>query len=92
MDAVTRRQMNIELQRIWSEQRITTLLVTHAVDEALFLADRIIVLSGRPGRVIRTLDVPFARPRHADIMRSEAFHRLGDELTDALETPVEPTL
>jgi NitT/TauT family transport system ATP-binding protein len=92
LDAVTRRQMNIELQRIWSEQRITTLLVTHAVDEALFLADRIIVLSGRPGRVIRTLDVPFARPRHADIMRSEAFHRLCDELTDALETPVEQTL
>ncbi|MBA1159028.1 ABC transporter ATP-binding protein [Microvirga mediterraneensis] len=92
LDAVTRRQMNIELQRIWSEQRITTLLVTHAVDEALFLADRIIVLSGRPGRVIRTLDVPFARPRHADIMRSEAFHRLCDELTDALETPVEQTI
>ncbi|EIM26411.1 ABC transporter ATP-binding protein [Microvirga lotononidis] len=92
LDAVTRRQMNIELQRIWSEQRITTLLVTHAVDEALFLADRIIVLSGRPGRVIRTLEVPFARPRHADIMRSEAFHRLCDELTDALETPVEETL
>jgi NitT/TauT family transport system ATP-binding protein len=92
LDAVTRRQMNIELQRIWSEQRITTLLVTHAVDEALFLADRVIVLSGRPGRVIRTLDVPFARPRRADIMRSEVFHRLCDELTDALETPVEQTL
>jgi NitT/TauT family transport system ATP-binding protein len=91
LDAVTRRQMNIELQRIWSEQRITTLLVTHAVDEALFLADRIIVLSGRPGRVIRVLNVPFARPRHSDIMRSEAFHRLCDELTDALETPVGQT-
>jgi NitT/TauT family transport system ATP-binding protein len=90
LDAVTRRQMNIELQRIWSEQRITTLLVTHAVDEALFLSDRVIVLSGRPGRVVRALDVPFARPRHSDIMRSEAFHRLCDELTDALETPAGP--
>nr|WP_244622679.1 ABC transporter ATP-binding protein [Microvirga brassicacearum] len=87
LDAVTRRQMNIELQRIWSERRITTLLVTHAVDEALFLADRVIVMSGRPGRVVRTLDVPFARPRQPDVMRSSEFHRLSDELTDALDSP-----
>ncbi len=83
LDAVTRRQMNIELQRIWSEQGTTTLLVTHDVREALFLADRIVVLSPRPGRVARELVVPFARPRDAAVMRTEAFHRLADELTDA---------
>jgi len=87
LDAVTRRQMNIELQRIWTEQRTTTLLVTHSVEEALFLADRIIVLTGRPGRVARVLDVPFARPRLPEVMRSETFHHLCDELTDALEAP-----
>ncbi|RUT34769.1 ABC transporter ATP-binding protein [Arsenicitalea aurantiaca] len=84
LDAVTRRQMNVELQRIWSESRISTLLVTHAVEEALFLADRVIVLSGRPGKVVRTLEVPFARPRHPDVMRTAQFHQLVDELTETL--------
>jgi len=84
LDAVTRRQMNIELQRIWTEQRTTTLLVTHAVDEALFLADRVVVMSGRPGRVTRAIDVPFERPRRPDVMRTSLFHQLADGLTEAL--------
>ena len=87
LDAVTRRQMNIELQRIWSEQRTTTLLVTHDVGEALFLSDRIVVLTGRPGRVLRVVDVPFARPRDPSIMRAELFHEMADELTEALAPP-----
>ncbi|WP_246739547.1 ABC transporter ATP-binding protein [Martelella sp. HB161492] len=85
LDAVTRRHMNVELQRIWSARTLTTLLVTHSVDEALFLADRILVMSGRPGRVIRDLAVPFARPRDPSVMRSAEFHHLVDELTMALE-------
>jgi NitT/TauT family transport system ATP-binding protein len=86
LDAVTRRQMNVELQRIWSARRITTLLITHSVDEALFLADRVVVMSGRPGRILREVQVPFARPRDPAVMRSEEFHRLVDDLTEALET------
>ncbi|MFC6646273.1 ABC transporter ATP-binding protein [Granulicella cerasi] len=85
LDPVTRRSMNLELQRIWSEQRITTVLVTHTVEEALFLADRVLVMSGRPGRVLRDVRVPFARPRSAETMRDPAFHALADELTHLLE-------
>lgn len=85
LDAVTRRQMNVELQRIWSQHRITTLLVTHSVDEALFLADRVVVMSGRPGRIILDLPAPFARPRAPSVMREPAFHDLVDRLTEALE-------
>jgi len=84
LDAVIRRQLNIELQRIWSENQISTLLVTHAVEEALFLADRVIVLSGRPGRVVRVLDVPFERPRKPEVMRAPLFHDLCDELNETL--------
>lgn len=89
LDAVTRRQMNVELQRIWSRQRITTVLVTHSVEEAAFLADRVVVMSGRPGRIVRSERLEFERPRAPSIMRSEDFHRLVDDLTTALEEPRE---
>ena len=85
LDAVTRRQMNVELQRIWSARQITTMLITHSVDEALFLADRVVVMSGRPGRILREVQVPFARPRDPAVTRGEEFHRLVDDLTAALE-------
>jgi NitT/TauT family transport system ATP-binding protein len=85
LDAVTRRQMNVELQRIWSARQITTMLITHSVDEALFLADRVVVMSGRPGRILREVKVPFARPRDPSVTRSDEFHRLVDDLTQALE-------
>jgi NitT/TauT family transport system ATP-binding protein len=85
LDAVTRRQMNIELQRVWLEKRLTTILVTHSVDEAIFLADRVVVLSGRPGRIAEIINVPFERPRAPGSMRTEEFHRLSDHLTELLE-------
>ena len=84
LDAVTRRAMNMELQRIWQQNRITTILVTHTVEEAIFLADRVLVMSGRPGRIIRELQVPFPRPRTVDTTRLELFHHLVDDLTLSL--------
>jgi NitT/TauT family transport system ATP-binding protein len=85
LDAVTRRRMNLELQQIWLEQKLTTLMVTHAVDEALFLADRVVVMSGRPGVIVESLAVPYPRPRVIDCMRLEQFHKLTDHLTLLLE-------
>jgi NitT/TauT family transport system ATP-binding protein len=85
LDAVTRRRMNIELQRIWQQGKLTTLMVTHAVEEALFLADRVVVMTGRPGSITEIVGVPFSRPRLTDSMRSEEFHRLADQLTALLE-------
>ena len=85
LDAVTRRRLNIELQSLWSQDRLTTLLVTHSVEEAIFLADRVVVMSPRPGRVALERVIDFPRPRTPDIMRSPEFHRLSDELTAALD-------
>jgi NitT/TauT family transport system ATP-binding protein len=85
LDAVTRRRMNLELQQIWLEKALTTLMVTHSVDEALFLADRVVVMSGRPGVIIETVAVPFSRPRSVEIMRSQQFHQMADHLTLLLE-------
>jgi NitT/TauT family transport system ATP-binding protein len=85
LDAVTRRRLIMELQRIWSEQAITTLLVTHSVEEGVFLADRVVVLSARPGTVKLVVPVPFPRPRERDLLVSPEFHHLCDRLTIALD-------
>ncbi len=87
LDAVTRRHLNLELQRIWSEHAITTLLVTHAVEEAVFLADTVVVMSSRPGRVLQVAPIPFARPRDRSLLTATAFHALVDRLTAALDAP-----
>jgi NitT/TauT family transport system ATP-binding protein len=85
LDAVTRRHMNIELERIWRQSRITTVLVTHSVAEALFLADRVVIMGTKPGRIVRVVTPGFPRQGRIDIMRSEGFHRLADELTSVID-------
>ena len=84
LDQILRRQMNIELQRIWSESKATTLLVTHGIDEAVFLADRVVVMQSRPGRITSVIEVPFARPRDKTLFTNPAFHDLNDRVTKAL--------
>ena len=72
--------LNLELERIWYELETTTVLVTHSVDEAAFLADRVVVLSERPGRISFIRDVSFRRPRSKDIMNTTMFREIVEEL------------
>ena len=84
LDQILRRSMNIELQRIWTERPTTTVLVTHGIDEALFLADRVVVMHGRPGRIAKVIDVPFARPRDLGLFATAAFRDLEDHVAAVL--------
>ena len=73
LDAMTRESMNVELQRIWMERRKTVLFITHSVGEAVFLADRVLVMTPRPGKIQDELTIDLPRPRPLEIMNTEAF-------------------
>ncbi|HWC92190.1 MAG TPA: ABC transporter ATP-binding protein [Pseudolabrys sp.] len=73
LDALTRESMNVELQRIWLDRRKTVVFVTHSTSEAVFLADRVMVMSARPGTIADMLKIELPRPRSLDVMTTEAF-------------------
>jgi NitT/TauT family transport system ATP-binding protein len=73
LDAMTRERMNLELQRIWYETRKTVLFITHSIPEAVFLADRVLVMTERPGAIAAIYDVPLARPRSLAVMGDPTF-------------------
>jgi NitT/TauT family transport system ATP-binding protein len=73
LDAMTREAMNVELQRIWMERRKTILFITHSISEAVYLADRVLVMTARPGRILDVLKIELPRPRGLHVMTSEAF-------------------
>jgi NitT/TauT family transport system ATP-binding protein len=73
LDALTRDQLNVELQRIWSSTGKTVVFVTHSIAEAVFLSDRVVVFGPRPGRIVMTLDIDLPRPRRMGIRESPEF-------------------
>ncbi|NPC58332.1 ABC transporter ATP-binding protein [Caenimonas soli] len=84
LDAQTRMVMQELLLKIWERQRMTVLFVTHDIDEALLLSDRIYTMSSHPGRMIDELVVPFERPRTYELTMEPEFARLGRQLLDHL--------
>lgn len=73
LDALTRDQMNVELQRVWTEVRNTVIFVTHGISEAVFLADKVVVFSPRPGRIVEVIDIDLPRPRRLAVRESTEF-------------------
>ncbi len=75
LDAFTRDQMGLDLLRIWEGRRKTVVFVTHSIPEAIFLSDRVILMSPRPGRVVETIDIDLPRPRHLAVRDTPEFAR-----------------
>ena len=84
LDPFTREEMNLMVQDIWMRMRKTVILVTHSIEEALLLSDRIVVLSPRPGRISDIVPVDLPRPRGLDLLGDRAFHRLAARVRNAI--------
>lgn len=84
LDAMTRERMSAELLRIWEASRKTVVMVTHNLQEAVFLADRVLVLTPRPGRIRATFDIPLPRPRDIAVQYSMLFGELAGQVRAAI--------
>jgi NitT/TauT family transport system ATP-binding protein len=85
LDALTREQMQLELMRLWAAERKTALMVTHSITEAVFVADRVLVMSQRPGRIRAEFDVPLSRPRRLDMIHEAPFGALVRQIREQIE-------
>jgi NitT/TauT family transport system ATP-binding protein len=84
LDEITRDRMAFELMRIWHHYRKTVLFVTHSLAEAVFLSDRVVLMSARPGRIHRIFDVDLPRPRDRETRLSERFHQIVSDVNREL--------
>jgi NitT/TauT family transport system ATP-binding protein len=85
LDALTRDQMNLDLQRLWLQERRTTILVTHSISEAVFLSDRVAVMSPRPGRIVEDVTIDLPRPRTLSLRDSPLFADYQRRVRTAIE-------
>ncbi|MEX4002774.1 ABC transporter ATP-binding protein [Paraburkholderia sp. EG285A] len=86
LDAMTREQMNMQLQHIWLERKETILFITHSIPEAVFLADRVLVMTPRPGHIVDDVVIDLARPRNLDVMTTSDFGRHVKRIRDHFKT------
>jgi len=86
LDAITREEMSHELLRIWDKTRKTLIFITHNITEAVFLGDRVAVLTPRPGRIARIINIDLPRPRTADIKLTQRFSELSKEIYDLISS------
>ena len=87
LDLQTRRSLHEFLAQVWQRTGATVLMVTHDVGKAVYLSERVVVMSSRPGRVAEVVDVPFGRSRGPELRRDERFMALEDEVDDLLHQP-----
>jgi NitT/TauT family transport system ATP-binding protein len=85
VDAQTRMLLQAEVLRIWERDQKTVVFVTHDIEEALFLADKVVIMSPRPSRVLRSLEVPFARPRSDQLRGDPTFARWKEDIWETLK-------
>lgn len=84
LDEITRERLNDELLKLFTEQQFAGLFITHSVSEAVYLSTRVVVMSGRPGQIVKTFDVPFPMPRDPNIRYTTEFGELVGEVSHAL--------
>ena len=87
LDAMTREEMSLELLRIWEDRRKTIFFVTHSIPEAILLADRVVVMTPRPGRIARVLEIDLPRPRSVELEFDERFKAYSHAIRSDIFAP-----
>lgn len=86
LDALTRDELNLEMQRIWMAAEKTVLFITHSISEAVFLSDRVAIMSKTPGRIVETIEISLPRPRRLDIRETSEFGRYTSHIRQIFES------
>jgi NitT/TauT family transport system ATP-binding protein len=84
LDAMTREQLNVDLQRLWLDARKTVVFVTHSISEAVYLGERVVVMATAPGRIVDVVEIDLPRPRPLEVMNTEAFGAYVSRIRDQL--------
>lgn len=85
LDAMTRDTLNLETNRIWRQTGKTALLITHSIQEAVFLSQRVVIMGPRPGRILEIVDIPFGEERKLDLLAHPDFTRISAHIRTHFE-------